>query len=105
MDNEQAPCPYSDFSYIRPDGAYYDELIKRKTKFGFNHITKFDTYVDFENYPNKGDVTRQKTVGLPLYGMQHPNRLARQLEGGACPEKGKSRFFNTYRTDSYQYFF
>ena len=89
MDNELTPSPNSDFSYVRPDGAYHDELSKRRDMSGFNNVTKFDTYVNFENFPNKGEVTKQKTVGLPLYGMQHPNRFARQMNGGACPEKGK----------------
>ena len=46
MDNELTPEPNSDFSYIRPDGAYYDELKKRRNVNGFNNITKFDTYVN-----------------------------------------------------------
>lgn len=69
-----------DFQYVRPDGPYYESLLKANVK------------------PLKTEVTMQprfhlktggvgKAIGLPLYGVHHPNRAAFGA-GGACPLKG-----------------
>ena len=85
---ENNPGYPSEFSYIRPDGAYYKELNKRKNLKGFNYFENYNVKVPVENYPQTGQTTVKATIGLPLYGMHHPNRHARGMDGGACPEKG-----------------
>jgi len=69
----------ADFRYVRPEGKYYDSIKS--------------------NYPDiKTSVTAQprfhleggtigKAVGLPIYGVHHPDRTVFG-GGGACPLKG-----------------
>ncbi|MGB4812299.1 MAG: hypothetical protein WBP13_07455 [Methylophilaceae bacterium] len=103
----------NDFSYVRPEGAYYDSLKTRR----LNLKTKLTQNPTFNVFGSKGgddhrgdrddhrgdrdehrgdrdehrgdrdDSSLQKVVGLPVYGVHHPNR-ASYGGGGACPLKG-----------------
>ena len=85
---ENMPGEASEFSYLRPDGVYFDELSKKMNVSGFENTENYNIKVPVENYPSQGQTTVRATIGLPLYGMHHPNRIARGMSGGACPEKG-----------------
>jgi len=69
----------TDQSYVRPQGAYYDSI---KDK-GYNLKTKVTAQPRF--HLEKGG--EAKAVGLPIYGVHHPNRAV-YGGGGACPLKG-----------------
>jgi hypothetical protein len=68
-----------DHRYMRPAGAYFDSLpdsdIKPKTE-----VTAQPRF-HLENGETK------KAIGLPVYGVHHPDRSAFDA-GGACPLKG-----------------
>ena len=68
-----------DFQYVRPDGAYYDSLKKRRIKVK----TKLTQRPRFHL---ENGQTAQVT-GLPLFGVHHHNRDV-YGGGGACPLKG-----------------
>lgn len=68
-----------DHRYIRPDGKYY-ESVKNKAK----NIKKTVSSAPRFNLEN-GKVG--KPVGLPIFGVHHPNRASFDA-GGACPLKG-----------------
>lgn len=73
-----------DFSYIRPDGLYYQHLLDRgydniKTTVTENPRFHLESYGDEEAYP---------AIGTPLYGVNHPNRREALMNGGACPLRG-----------------
>jgi len=80
INNKQGP---SYFSYLRPDGAYFEELAKRVNVTSFNKNEIYDAFV-----PIKGESNVTKSYGLPLFGMHNPNRISFGMSGGACPEKG-----------------
>lgn len=67
----------SDHRYVRPEGAYYDSIKSQKVKTQVTSNPRFH----LEN----GKAGR--AVGLPIYGVHHPNRAAFG-GGGACPLKG-----------------
>ena len=60
IDNKEGP---SYFSYLRPDGAYFEELAKRVNVSSFNMEEIYDTFV-----PIDGESDNKKSLGLPLYG-------------------------------------
>lgn len=68
-----------DFSYVRPDGPYWDALgnAAEGLKTELTQTPRFHIDDGAEGTP----------VGLPLYGVHHPNRAAFNA-GGACPMKG-----------------
>lgn len=68
-----------DLSYVRPEGPYWDSLKERQAglKTKVTRQPRFHLAQDIE----------AKAVGLPLYGVHHPNRAAYGA-GGACPMKG-----------------
>lgn len=68
-----------DHQYIRPDGAYY-QSIKDKAANIKTSVTAQPTF-HLEN----GETG--KAIGLPIFGVHHPNR-ASYGGGGACPLKG-----------------
>lgn len=68
-----------DFSYVRPDGAYWDSLADRQEGL------KTDLTQEPRFHLEGGELAAAK--GLPLYGVHHPNRAAYDA-GGACPLKG-----------------
>ena len=68
-----------DQSYVRPQGPYYDSI---KDK-GFNLKTEVTTQPRFHLESGK----EAKAVGLPIYGVHHPDRAVYGA-GGACPLKG-----------------
>jgi hypothetical protein len=70
-----------DFRYIRPDGAYYESIKSRIN----TAETKSEVTVQPRFWLNDGSLA--KAVGLPVYGVHHPNRAAYDA-GGACPMKG-----------------
>ena len=76
------------FSFLRPDGTYFEEVNKRQDTSKIPKRENYDIKVTVENYPAKGKNSSKTAKGLPLYGMHHPNRRARGMDGGACPEKG-----------------
>ncbi len=69
----------ADLRYVRPEGAYY-ESIKTAGKPLKTEVTQQPRF-HLEN----GELG--KVVGLPIYGVHHPNRDAFKA-GGACPFKG-----------------
>ena len=69
-----------DFSYIRPDGPYWESLTKEQQAEAKTKVT-FDQKFHLEE---GGSV---KAKGLPVYGLHHPNRHAFG-GGGYCPSKG-----------------
>ncbi|NRD72344.1 hypothetical protein HQQ94_03620 [Shewanella sp. VB17] len=73
-----------DFSYIRPDGPYY-EYIKSHIKSELK--TKVTTYPHFNLASNVHGLTDIAAVGTKLYGVHHPDRDAFN-GGGACPMRG-----------------
>lgn len=68
-----------EFSYVRPDGPYYAALQER----GETLPTTLTQAPSF-HLENGGT---GRPVGLPVYGVHHPNRAA-YGGGGACPLKG-----------------
>lgn len=68
-----------DFSYVRPDGPYFDFLQER----GDSVTTELTMQPGF--HLENGEI--KPGIGLPLYGVHHPDRDA-WGQGGACPEKG-----------------
>lgn len=68
-----------DHRYVRPAGAYYDSVKQ-------NH-TDLKTEVTYQPRFHLEGGGMTKPVGLPLYGVHHPNRAAFNA-GGACPLKG-----------------
>lgn len=68
-----------DLRYVRPQGPYWDALGSRAEGL------KTEVSVAPRFHLETGDVG--KAVGLPLYGVHHPNRNAFKA-GGACPLKG-----------------
>lgn len=75
----------ADFRYVRPDGAYYDSLVRR----GF---TDLKTKVTLNpRFAVEGDKTGLHAVaGTKLFGVNHPDRPGDNGKsgGGACPMKG-----------------
>ncbi len=69
----------SDQHYVRPYGPYYDSI----KDLGYDLKTTVTTQPRF--HLEKGG--EAKAVGLPIYGVHHPNR-ASFAGGGACPLKG-----------------
>lgn len=68
-----------DFSYVRPQGAYFDSLKGR------GHKLKTEVTQQPRFHLENGKL--EKAVGLPIYGVHHPNRAVFG-GGGACPLKG-----------------
>ena len=87
MENKEGP---SDFSFIRNDGQYWEDLQKfqmvdqLKTK---NHVASQYPYMWVDNRETSTS-DKKKVFGLPVYGHHHPDREAHGLAGGACPEIG-----------------
>lgn len=69
----------NDFSYVRPDGPYYESLKARGLELK-DEVTPRPRF-DIEG---GGEA---EAIGLPLYGVHHPDR-ASFGGGGACPLKG-----------------
>jgi len=71
------------YSYIRPDGRYYEGLKKRGLQ--------VDKYAETNSLPPVWikDIDYLKDIyGTASFGQNHPNRKAHGLTGGACPTKG-----------------
>ena len=60
INNKAGP---SYFSYLRPDGAYFEELAKRVNVTSFNKEEIYDAFV-----PIEGESNAKKSLGLPLFG-------------------------------------
>jgi hypothetical protein len=69
----------ADLRYVRPEGAYYDS-IKNKGSELKTTVTQAPRF-HLENG------STAKAVGLPIFGVHHPDR-ASYGGGGACPLKG-----------------
>ncbi|WP_334108924.1 hypothetical protein [Methylobacillus sp.] len=70
-----------DFRYIRPDGPYY-EAIKSKL-----NASAIKTEVTAHPRFWLKDGSLHEAIGLPVFGVHHPDRAA-YGGGGACPFKG-----------------
>ncbi|HLS42059.1 MAG TPA: hypothetical protein VK026_02185 [Paenalcaligenes sp.] len=68
-----------DFQYVRPDGPYF-ETLKAKNVDVKTEVTQQPVF-----HLDSGE--SKKSVGLPVFGVHHPNRAAFG-GGGACPLKG-----------------
>lgn len=68
-----------DFSYIRPAGDYFESL-GEKGKNAKQEVTSNPRF-------HLANGSTQKAVGLPIYGVHHPDRAVYDA-GGACPLKG-----------------
>ncbi|CAA2143845.1 hypothetical protein HYPP_04443 [Hyphomicrobium sp. ghe19] len=68
-----------DFRYVRPDGPYFQSL-GTKAKGLKTEVTAAPRF-------NLEDGHIARAIGLPVYGVHHPNRAA-YGGGGACPMKG-----------------
>ena len=90
----------SEFSYIRPDGYYYDQLIAKgftSSDFGTDHSVAFAPKVHVENYDTENNVTTYEEAvvrPIPVYAAQNRSRISFGLTGGACPTKGGD--YSTY---------
>ena len=88
LENKDGP---SDYAFVRNNGQYWEDLQKYrmvnqlKTK---NYEANHFPYTWVDNYPKKGDTTKTKIIGLPVYGTHHPDRESHGMTGGACPERG-----------------
>jgi hypothetical protein len=69
----------ADQRYVRPEGAYYDSIK--------NQGLALKTSVTQEPRFHLENGGTEKAVGLPVFGVHHPNRAAFG-GGGACPLKG-----------------
>jgi len=69
-----------DFSYVRPDGPYWDSLSKKEKK-------SVRTEVVYDQRFHTKDAGLATAERLPVYGLHHPNRDAFG-SGGACPGAG-----------------
>jgi len=69
-----------DFSYLRPHGAYADATMAKSDEALNTQLTQRPRF-----HLKSGDTHR--VIGLPIYGVHHPNRAAFG-GGGACPLKG-----------------
>mgnify|MGYP001436860973 CR=1 FL=1 len=69
----------ADLEYVRPDGDYYKSLGDRAkdVKTDLTHSPRFSV----------ADSAAKAAVGLPIYGVHHPDRAVFG-GGGACPLKG-----------------
>lgn len=77
----------NDFRYVRPDGPYYESLKDRGLPLKTN-LTQAPRFNILENKDGKEKPAGlRKVVGLPVYGVHHPNRDSFG-GGGACPLKG-----------------
>merc|ERR1719318_864250 len=72
----------TDQSYIRPDGKYYEGLVKR------GHSVKNTVPDNTPKIPIENEAQAKQMYGLPLYGHHHMARPMMGLTGGACPNKG-----------------
>ncbi|HLU02516.1 MAG TPA: hypothetical protein VKZ94_07120 [Advenella sp.] len=70
----------ADFRYIRPDGGYFESIRHRAAAREKNEVTRQPRF-------HLEDGTVKKAIGLPLYGVHHPDRKSYGA-GGACPMKG-----------------
>ena len=68
-----------DFRYLRPDGPYYEAIKERAAKIPAK-------VTDAPRFHVEG-AGLEKAVGLPVFGVHHPDRAAFG-GGGACPLKG-----------------
>lgn len=90
--------PYGrNFSYIRPDGPYYEHLMARKQNgedlpwFNTRLRKVFPTFATLEegaNYAVNGKFQRKRGRSTPsnLYGVHHPG--GKTIANGACPAMG-----------------
>tara|TARA_R110002049_G_scaffold176515_3_gene343709 strand:- start:4253 stop:5803 length:1551 start_codon:yes stop_codon:yes gene_type:complete len=69
----------NDHSYVRPKGPYFDSIKDKGAKLK----TKVTAQPRFHLESGK----LAKAVGLPIYGVHHPDRAV-YGSGGACPLKG-----------------
>jgi len=69
----------NDLRYVRPEGPYYDSIK--------NEGLKLKTTVTAQPRFHLENGEIGQPVGLPIYGVHHPNRAAFG-GGGACPFKG-----------------
>jgi len=69
----------ADFRYVRPEGAYYESVKGRGEALKTSVTTQ-------PRFHLEGGQLGQP-VGLPIYGVHHPNRAV-YGGGGACPLKG-----------------
>ncbi|MEO8417506.1 MAG: hypothetical protein ABI475_02135 [Methylophilaceae bacterium] len=87
-----------DFRYIRPAGAYYQSLgaktaglkttLTVQPRFNIEAMDKGKNDDDDDHdHDQKTSSGFKKVVGLPVYGVHHPDR-ASFGGGGACPLKG-----------------
>lgn len=68
-----------DFQYVRPAGSYFDSIRDKQAELKTT-VTPQPRF-----HLRNGDLA--PAVGLPIYGVHHPNRAA-YGGGGACPFKG-----------------
>lgn len=71
--------------YTRPDGLYWNELLKRSLTIGLK--TKV-TYNPVMPVIDKGLQIKREMHYTPFYGMNHLNRPDDDSSGGWCPQKG-----------------
>lgn len=77
----------NDFRYVRPEGPYYESLKTRNLPLKTN-VTQAPRFNILKNKDGKERrAGLKKVVGLPVYGVHHPDR-ASFGGGGACPLKG-----------------
>lgn len=77
----------NDFRYVRPSGPYYDSLKNRNPALK-TRVTPAPRFNVLKNQNGKETSAGLKpVVGLPVYGVHHPDR-ASFGGGGACPLKG-----------------
>lgn len=83
--NKEMP---SQFAYIRPHGAYWDDL-KARVKHQ-NAVTTENHFpkVPIIDFPGKRESSNHTIYGTPVYGVHHMSRPKFGLSGGFCPNRG-----------------
>lgn len=77
----------TEFSYVRPDGGYYAHLTSRGVENLDTTVTPSPIFYLEKSNGQTGDRKKGRPIGLPVYGVHHPNRDV-YGGGGACPLKG-----------------
>merc|ERR1711936_1446399 len=68
-----------DYSYIRPDGPYYQALQDKGTD--MSAIPKIANH--FPPVPIEGETDKKDVIGISVYGHHHPHRHHHGMYGGA----------------------
>ena len=86
IDNK-GPIEDSTFSYIRPNGQYWEDLMVRNLLNSPFPNTEIP-YTPKIKFNSKAKKAKKAIQAMPVYGHHHPDRKASGFSGGVCPQKG-----------------